>query len=476
LVGRGDGTFFPPRDLPGVGVAVAGDFNGDGKVDLVVNDGGSIRIMLGNGDGTFRRGADIRQFAISYTNQSASAYFNGDGRADLAVNYGDPWNGYSVSTFLGNRDGTFQPPIPTPVGAASLLVADLNGDGFPDLVSGFDTLAGKGDGSFGSPRPYYSQESVVDHPVPFAAVDFDGDGHLDLAVGSRYLYAVSNHVLIFRGKGDGTMLPPIQYDVGWQPAVGAVADLDGDGRPDLATANVTSNTISLLLSSGAGDPRLVRAISAASGTAVVAPASLATLYPSGAMSMAAQSGSPPWPTALGGISLEIRDSAGTSRLAPLLYVAGNQINFLVPEGTALGEAALEIVGDTGSTQAGTMQVGAVAPGLFLATDYSLTPAAFLDRVQPDGSRTSQPLFECSGPNSCAPVRVEAPAEGSRSYLVFYGTGFRHATPGNVKCLIAGYEFPIADIGAPREAGLDQIRVPLEFSPGDVWFKAYLCRS
>ena len=57
-------------------------------------------------------------------------------------------------------------------------------------------------------------------PVPFAAADFDGDGHVDLAVGSRYLYAVDNHVLIFRGKGDGTMLPPTHYEVGWQPAWG----------------------------------------------------------------------------------------------------------------------------------------------------------------------------------------------------------------------------------------------------------------
>jgi hypothetical protein len=72
---------------------------------------------------------------------------------------------------------------------------------------------------------------------------------------------------------------------------------------------------------------------------------------------------------------------------------------MVPEATAIGEAALEIVTETGSAPIGTMRVETVAPALFLATDYSLTPAAFLERLQPDGSRTSQPLFQCSGPSS-----------------------------------------------------------------------------
>jgi len=127
--------------------------------------------------------------------------------------------------------------------------------------------------------------------------------------------------------------------------LGPTADLDGDGRPDLVTANLASNTLSLLLSSGARDLWLVRAVSAASGTAVVAPGSLATLYASTSVPAAALAYSRPWPTSLGGIGLGVRDSNGTIRLAPLLYVSDNQINFLVPEETALGEATLGIVRD-----------------------------------------------------------------------------------------------------------------------------------
>jgi len=174
---------------------------------------------------------------------------------------------------------------------------------------------------------------------------------------------------------------------------------------------------------------------------------------------------------LGGISLEVRDSRGTARLAPLLYVSGNRINFMVPEATALGEAELAIVRDTGSTEAGTMQVDTVAPALFLATDYSLTPVAFLEHVQADGSRISQPLFECSGPNACAPVRIEAPPQGSKSYLVFYGTGFRNANRENVKCTILGWdEFPVGYAGPSGKPGLDRISVPLQFTPDDDFWR------
>jgi hypothetical protein len=69
------------------------------------------------------------------------------------------------------------------------------------------------------------------------------------------------------------------------------------------------------------------------------------------------------------------------------------------------------------------------------------------------------------PYSCVPVNIEAPPQGSKAYLVFYGTGFRNANPGNVKCTIAGWaEFPVDYAGPSVKPGFDEIRIPLAFSP------------
>ena len=100
---------------------------------------------------------------------------------------------------------------------------------------------------------------------------------------------------------------------------------------------------------------------------------------------------------LGGIRLEVRDSAGATHVAPLTFVSPTQINFQVPAGTALGEATLVISGDRGSSTAGAMQVDAVAPGLFMVSHANATPNALAVRVAADGRQTSVPVFNCFGP-------------------------------------------------------------------------------
>jgi hypothetical protein len=107
-----------------------GDFNGDGKLDLVTANvfSNNVSVLLGNGDGTFET---AQNYNVGHVGSLAVGDFNGDGRLDLAMTNG---GSNSVSVLLGNGDGTFQTAMSVAVPTANFAVGDVNGDGKPDLV------------------------------------------------------------------------------------------------------------------------------------------------------------------------------------------------------------------------------------------------------------------------------------------------------------------------------------------------------
>ena len=267
LLGNGDGTFQPPTDYSGgnipAGLAIT-DLNGDGKPDLVstvINDGtGWVNVFLGNGDGTFSGNCCGTDTGLTAVTALAVGDFNGDGKPDVAVTDSEL---DLVKVLLGNGDGTFQVPAgygyPTALSPTSLAVWDLNGDGKLDLAvaSGGDNsvsvLLGNGDGTFQTPVGY----AIGSEPESVAVADFNGDGKPDLAA-ANYL---NNSMSVLLGRGDGRLQDNVSTSVGggYQASLtaAAVGDFNGDGKPDLALASYSADEgaiglLSVVLANGDG--------------------------------------------------------------------------------------------------------------------------------------------------------------------------------------------------------------------------------
>ncbi len=363
-------------------VAVA-DLNGDGKADLVVANyrANDVSVLLN----TTAAGATTASFASQQTFATgtdpisvAVGDLNGDGKPDLVVaNYGA--NDVSVllnTTAAGATTASFasQQTFASGAGPVSVAVADLNGDGRPDLVvanhAGNEvsvllntTAAGATTASFASQQTF----ATGSQPISVAVADLNGDGRPDLVVANYRANDVS--VLLnttVAGATTASFAPQQTFATGTQPFSVAVADLNGDGKPDLVAANYRANDVSVLLNTTA----------AGATTASFAP------------QQALATGSGPRSVALGDVNGDGRPdlvvaNLGDGTVSVLLnttVLAANGASFAPQATAAVGSQPLSVaVGDLN---------GDGKPDLVVANAFDGTVSVLLNETAPGATTPS----------------------------------------------------------------------------------------
>jgi uncharacterized protein (TIGR03437 family) len=472
------------------------DFNGDGKLDLVIPGLGESGygtaavawyLLLGNGDGTFQTPSSLPFTGIMPLSVVAGD-FNGDGKADLAAaaydSTGTPW----LEMALGNGDGTFRPPVLSQLPATSgtvLLAADVNGDGNLDIVVAgsclYLNLTGTGDSESNAGVTVLLGDGKGDFTIRFDTTEpnYVSDvtlagvletGRLDL-VEATILFsdtstAPTGGIQIRANKGDGTFGDPIVLPNSSSsvPTDVTTADFNGDGRADIVTASLPPQPLSLNVSlssnfaqllqsvlvqlpSGGADVFLnltaesptITGIGVSGGGAGIAQNAWVSIYGIDLAPASLGSGGDTWSKASSFASGQMPTALDdvtvsvNGKPAYIYFVSGAQLNVLTPLDSSTGPVAVTVTNGTVTSAAYTAQLQAVSPGFLRFGDGIHIAAEHAD-------------YSLLGPASLSvPGYTFTPAAPGETISLFCdGLGL----PVPTSPLTAGSEYQIGELPTP----------------------------
>jgi|GEM_PF-261746 len=264
-----------------------------------------------------------------------------------------------------------------------------------------------------------------------------------------------------------------------------VATFNGDGTAPAGTAlsfptSVAFDSTGAMIIADSGNNRIRRVrpanalrtlanVSAASfsATAGLAAEEIAAAFGANLASATISATTLPLPTTLAGATVRVTDNLGVERLAPLFFVSADQINYLVPSGTANGIATVTVTNAAGEVSTGTVTISNVAPSLFAANaNGSGVAAAVVFRRTANGQDSFEPVARFDpATNRFVAQPIDLGPEGDQVFLIPFGTGFRGLSGlANVRATIGGVNAPVTFAGAvPGLIGADQANLRIDRS-------------